>query len=141
MGNGGIFDLEKQFAQYGAYHSNKINILIHVIFVWPILFTAFTLLAYTQPLAPQTPFMAALPYHEYMVLNYSFVAAAVYALFYISLEQKSGSVAAFMVLVCWIGANAVAQHVPYSLGWKVWSAPFFPSLNFYAIDWMLTERN
>lgn len=118
-GSGGIFDLEKQYAQYGAYHSNKTNVLIHMIFVWPILLSAFTLLAYTQPFAPQTPFMAVLPYHEYMVLNYSFVAAAVYALFYISLERKSGSLAAFLVLGCWVGANAIAQHVPYTSGWKV----------------------
>jgi uncharacterized membrane protein YGL010W len=119
MGVGGILDLEKQFAQYGAYHSNKMNVVIHMVFVWPILFTAFTLLAYTQPLAPQLPVMASLPYHQYMVLNWSFVAAAVYALFYVLLEKKSGSLAAFLVLCCWVGANAVAQQIPYSLGWKI----------------------
>jgi uncharacterized membrane protein YGL010W len=52
MTRGGIFDLERQFAFYGAYHSNKINILIHLVFVWPILFTALLLLAYSKPLAP-----------------------------------------------------------------------------------------
>lgn len=120
MAKSGIFDLEKQFAQYGAYHSNKINILIHCVFVWPILFSALTLLAYTKPLAPQLPVMAALPYHEYMALNYSFVLTAVYALYYISLEPKSGSLGALMVLLCWVGANAVAQHVPWISGWKVY---------------------
>jgi uncharacterized membrane protein YGL010W len=132
MAGSGIFDLEKQFAFYGAYHSNKYNILIHLMFVWPILFTALILLAYTPPLAPQLPAMAALPYHEYMVLNYSFVFTAVYALYYIVLEPKSGSLAALLVLLCWIGANAVAQHVPWVSGWKVvaiaqvvsWSAQF-----------------
>ncbi|KAL8104666.1 hypothetical protein AgCh_028760 [Apium graveolens] len=29
MGAHGVFDLEKHFAFYGAYHSNKVNILIH----------------------------------------------------------------------------------------------------------------
>lgn len=115
----GVFNLEDQFSFYGAYHHNKINVLIHTVFVWPIYFSASTLLAYTPPLAPQLPIMAALPYHGYMVLNYSFVLAAVYALFYISLEPKSGSVGAFLVLLCWMGSNAVAQHLPYALGWKV----------------------
>lgn len=32
----GIFDVDKQMAFYGAYHSNKINILVHILFV-PIL--------------------------------------------------------------------------------------------------------
>lgn len=115
----GVFNLEDQFSFYGAYHHNKINVLIHMVFVWPIYFSASTLLAYTLPLAPQLPIMAALPYHDYMVLNYSFVLAAVYALFYISLEPKSGSVGALLVLLCWMGSNAVAQHLPYALGWKV----------------------
>ena len=119
MAGAGIFDLEKQFAFYGAYHSNRINILIHLVFVWPILFTALLLLAYSKPLAPQLPVMAALPFHEYMVLNYSFVFSAVYALYYISLEPKSGSLGALLVLLCWVGANAVAQHVPWVSGWKV----------------------
>jgi hypothetical protein len=61
MTRGGIFDLERQFAFYGAYHNNKINILIHLVFVWPILFTALLLLAYSKPLAPQLPLMAARP--------------------------------------------------------------------------------
>lgn len=115
----GVFNLEDQFSFYGAYHHNKINVLIHIVFVWPIYFSASTLLAYTPPLAPQLPIMAALPCHDYMVLNYSFLLATVYALFYISLEPKSGSVGAFLVLLCWMGSNAVAQHLPYALGWKV----------------------
>ncbi|XP_024399123.1 2-hydroxy-palmitic acid dioxygenase MPO1 [Physcomitrium patens] len=132
MGSSGLLDLEKQFAFYGAYHSNKVNILIHVCFVWPIVFGIVSLLAYTNPLAPQLPVMAALPFHEYMVLNYSFIFTAVYAWFYIILEPKSGSLAAFLMILCWIGANAVAQHIPYASGWRIiavsqvvcWSAQF-----------------
>ncbi|KAG7023203.1 SPAC16E8.02, partial [Cucurbita argyrosperma subsp. argyrosperma] len=39
MGKTGLFDLERHFAFYGAYHSNPVNIFIHVLFVWPIFFT------------------------------------------------------------------------------------------------------
>lgn len=119
MGGSDIFDLEKHFAFYGAFHRNKINILVHVCFVWPILFTAFVLLAYTNPLVPQLPVMAGLPYHEYVVFNWSFVAAAAYALFYIVLEPKSGSFGALLVLLCCMGANVVAQQIPYASGWKI----------------------
>ena len=115
----GLFDLEEQFAFYGAYHNNKVNVMTHNICVWPLLFGSFFMLAYTQPLALQLPFMAALPFHEYMTLNYCFVVCAVYALFYVSLEYKSGSLAALLVLFCWIAANAVAQHYPFTTGWKV----------------------
>ncbi|KAI3820846.1 hypothetical protein L1987_08395 [Smallanthus sonchifolius] len=40
----GLFDLEKHFAFYGAYHSNPVNIFIHMLFVWPILFTSLVIL-------------------------------------------------------------------------------------------------
>lgn len=115
----GLFDLEDQFAFYGAYHSNKVNVITHVICVWPLLFGGLIMLAYTSPLAPQLAFMAALPFHEYMALNYCFVACAVYAFFYVTLEYKSGSLGALLVIFCWLGANAVAMHYPYTVGWKV----------------------
>ncbi|KAG5240140.1 endoplasmic reticulum membrane protein [Salix suchowensis] len=50
MGKYGLIDLEKHFAFYGAYHNNSINILIHMIFVWPIFFTACLILYFTPPL-------------------------------------------------------------------------------------------
>ncbi|CAM8916075.1 unnamed protein product [Rhodiola kirilowii] len=49
MGQTGLLDLERHFAFYGAYHSNPTNIIIHMIFVWPILFTALILLYFTPP--------------------------------------------------------------------------------------------
>ncbi|KAK4050141.1 hypothetical protein OIV83_003712 [Microbotryomycetes sp. JL201] len=39
----GKFDLEEQFSFYGAYHTNKINVLIHVLCVPTILTTALVL--------------------------------------------------------------------------------------------------
>ncbi|KAJ0751191.1 putative 2-hydroxy-palmitic acid dioxygenase Mpo1 [Helianthus annuus] len=43
----GLFDLEKQYVFYGAYHSKPVNILIHMLFVWPILFTSLVILYFT----------------------------------------------------------------------------------------------
>jgi uncharacterized membrane protein YGL010W len=127
-----VFDLEKHVSFYGAYHKNKVNSLIHALCVWPILFSSLLLLAYTKQLVPQLPWMPSslqLPssfsffffffFHRFMVLNYSFVIAVIYAVLYVSLDPRAGSLAAFLVLACWVGANAVAQNLPICCGRKL----------------------
>eukprot|EP00249_Psilotum_nudum_P008172 c21090_g1_i1 orf=300-905(+) len=116
---GGIVDLEKHFAFYGAYHSNPINVLIHVFCVWPIFFTIMLLLAFTTPLCPFPLPSNTLPLQRYMVINTGFVGAALYALFYVCLDRKAGSVAALLCLACWLGSNILAQTLGFSLGLKV----------------------
>ena len=34
-----FFNLEKNLGFYKAYHSNKINIIIHLLCIWPILWS------------------------------------------------------------------------------------------------------
>jgi hypothetical protein len=64
-GVGGVLDLERHFAFYGAYHSNPVNVFIHALFVWPIFLTALLLLHLTAPSlhaaarAPSLPFSAS----------------------------------------------------------------------------------
>ncbi|OIW04871.1 hypothetical protein TanjilG_13711 [Lupinus angustifolius] len=110
----GLFDLEKHFAFYGAYHSNPINVLIHVLFVWPILFTSLVLFYFTPPLFSGFSFS-----HPVLVLNFGFLFAVVYALFYAAMDIKAGSFAAFLTLLAWVGASFVANTLGYSLAWKV----------------------
>uniref|UniRef100_A0A0D6QTC0 DUF962 domain-containing protein n=1 Tax=Araucaria cunninghamii TaxID=56994 RepID=A0A0D6QTC0_ARACU len=115
----GVFDLEKQFAFYAAYHSNATNILIHTLFVWPIFFTALVLGCFT-PAIGVLPFPpGTFSFQEYMVLNLSFVAAMVYALFYIMLDKKAGAIAGALCFLCWVSSNALAQRLGFSLAWKV----------------------
>ncbi|KAL0416724.1 UNVERIFIED_CONTAM: hypothetical protein Slati_3504300 [Sesamum latifolium] len=66
-----MFDLEEQFAFYGAYHSNPVNILFHMMFVWPIAFTALLLLYFTPPLFGASPI--ELWDQSFLVLNYGFL--------------------------------------------------------------------
>ncbi|KAH9999366.1 hypothetical protein BJV77DRAFT_1142607 [Russula vinacea] len=40
-----LFDIRKQLAFYGSYHSNPINIAIHILFV-PLIMWSFQVLAY-----------------------------------------------------------------------------------------------
>jgi uncharacterized membrane protein YGL010W len=45
-----IFDVNKQMTFYGAYHSNRINVLVHIIFV-PVLLWTFQVMGCYIPLA------------------------------------------------------------------------------------------
>lgn len=114
MARSGLFDLEKHFAFYGAYHSNPINILIHTLFVWPILFTSLVLLYFT----PSLYNFPAGVYHGFL-FNFGFVFTVIYALYYVGLDIKAGSLAALLCLLCWVGASVLASRLGFSLSWKV----------------------
>ncbi|XVF43146.1 hypothetical protein PTKIN_Ptkin02bG0017100 [Pterospermum kingtungense] len=115
-----LFNLEKHFAFYGAYHSNPINIAIHMLLVWPIFFTALLLLYFTPPLfhLPQVGF-SLFGIHLVLVFNFGFLFALIYAAFYVCLDVKSGTLAALLCGVCWIGSSFLADQLGFSLAWKV----------------------
>ncbi|KAI5579273.1 hypothetical protein BDE02_08G079000 [Populus trichocarpa] len=120
MGKYGLIDLEKHFAFYGAYHSNSINILIHMIFVWPIFFTACLILYFTPPLfsLPQIQ-LSLFGYGVVLLFNVGFFLVLIYALFYICLDPKAGSLAALLCAFCWVASSLVAGWLGFSLAWKV----------------------
>ncbi|KAJ6987566.1 hypothetical protein NC653_020734 [Populus alba x Populus x berolinensis] len=119
MGKYGLIDLEKHFAFYGAYHSNSINILIHMIFVWPIFFTACLILYFTPPLfsLPQVQ-LSLFGYGVVLFFNVGFFLGLIYALFYICLDPKAGSLAALLCAFCWVASSLVAGWLGFSLAWK-----------------------
>ncbi|KAL2340752.1 hypothetical protein Fmac_008692 [Flemingia macrophylla] len=105
----GVLDLEKHFAFYGAYHNNEVNVAIHTVFVWPILFTAQILLHFTPPLLT----VGSLP------LNWCFFLTLFYALFYIALDYKAGSLAAFLTFFCCFLSGFLANSLSFSFAWKI----------------------
>jgi uncharacterized membrane protein YGL010W len=116
----GLLDLEKHFAFYGSYHSNPTNIIIHIIFVWPILFTALLFLYFTPPIfSPSQTLLNFLP--SVIVFNFGFLFAVFYALFYAALDFKSGSFAAVLTLICWVSSSFVANSIGFDIAWKVLS--------------------
>ncbi|GMJ05660.1 hypothetical protein like AT1G18720 [Hibiscus trionum] len=121
MGNKtGLFDLEKHFSFYGAYHSNPINIAIHMIFVWPIFFTAILLLDFTPPLFNLPHITLSLfGIHVLLIFNFGFLLALIYAVFYVCLDFKAGTLAALLCGVCWIVSSFLATRLGFSLAWKV----------------------
>ncbi|KAJ3673780.1 hypothetical protein LUZ60_005772 [Juncus effusus] len=110
MGQTGLLDLENQFAFYGAYHSNPTNILIHTFFVWPIFYTALVLLQFTP---------ALMSFSFGLKLNLAFVSAIVYAVYYVLLDKKAGSLGAVLCFLCLVGSDLLASVLGFSLGWKV----------------------
>lgn len=110
----GLFDLERHFSFYGAYHSNPINIAVHMVFVWPILFTALVLLYFTPPLLS-----IELLDQSFLVLNLGFFLTIIYGVYYVTLDNKAGSLAALLCFLCWVGGSALAHHLGFSLAWKV----------------------
>ncbi|MQL91514.1 hypothetical protein Taro_024137 [Colocasia esculenta] len=112
---GSLFDVATHFAFYGAYHSAPINVLIHIIFVWPIFYTALLLFYFTPPF-----FHVSLPLlGPPLVFNFGFAFAAVYALFYVALDRRAGSLAALLCALCWVVSCFHGSHLGVSLGWKV----------------------
>jgi len=111
----GVLNLETHYSFYTAYHRHPTNVFIHMIFVWPILFSAFILLNYLPPLSP-TPF-SFLGAHFF--LNASVLVAILYVLFYISLDAKAGSFAALLVLTCVALSQQCSTYLGPETAWKV----------------------
>ncbi|NP_001236237.1 2-hydroxy-palmitic acid dioxygenase mpo1-like [Glycine max] len=109
----GLLDLEKHFVFYGAYHNNAFNVAIHMLFVWPILFTGQMILYFTPPLLT----LGFLP--SVLLLNWGFFSTLFYALFYVALDYKAGSLAAFLTFFCWVASSFVSSSLGFSLAWKV----------------------
>ncbi|CAI0405960.1 unnamed protein product [Linum tenue] len=118
MGSCSLFDLERHFAFYGAYHSNPTNILIHMIFVWPILFTAQLILYFTPSLPPKFEF-SILGIDALLVLNVGLLFTVIYGVFYICLDKKAGSLATLLLLFCWVASSFLGSWLGFSLAWKV----------------------
>ncbi|KAL1732728.1 hypothetical protein EV714DRAFT_247242 [Schizophyllum commune] len=89
-----LFDVKAQLTFYGAYHSNKVNVGIHMIFVPTIMWTAFVM---TSTL-PTPSFFPDFHYkiNDYLAFSSSWptVYAIVVAAYYFTLDP----VAAFLYL-------------------------------------------
>lgn len=120
MGKMGLFDLERHFAFYGAYHSNPVNVFLHMLFVWPLFFTALVLFYFTPSffILPQIGLLPSGFNHTFL-LNFGFLFTLIYSLFYVLLDKKAGCLAALLCFSCWVGSSFLASYLGFSLAWKV----------------------
>ena len=83
--------IDNAFSFYAAYHDNLVNKIIHIICIWPILITAFIMLAYTPALLEGTfvipkPFADFIPQGPVYTYNWCFFSAAIYVCYYALVE-------------------------------------------------------
>jgi len=109
-----VFSIDKQLTFYGAYHTNRVNILIHILCVPLIVWTFQTFLA------PFHPPSFVPEYHhvinEYMVFetNYASLMGAVYIAYYLLLEPVAALLYAPQMIIIVLTATAFAQHSSYT---------------------------
>ncbi|KAJ7228942.1 hypothetical protein GGX14DRAFT_616000 [Mycena pura] len=121
-----LFDIYSQFAFYGAYHTNRINILIHIICVPLILCALFQLsneCSKTDDLSGSAQAMAShvlvFPVHhtfsDYLVFDFNFpaLAAAAYFAYYFALEPVAALLYAPLMVLSVLTATAFARSPSY----------------------------
>lgn len=113
-----LFDLEKHFAFYGAYHSNAVNVVVHMVFVWPIVFATLLILYFTPAPLPEID-VRVLGIEVVLVMNVGFFLTVFYSVFYVCLDPKGGSLAALMCFGFWFGSCYLGSRLGFSLAWKV----------------------
>ncbi|KAI8331888.1 hypothetical protein BC941DRAFT_437837 [Chlamydoabsidia padenii] len=82
-----IFNLKKQLVQYGSHHYNKTNIIIHMIFVPIIFWTALVFGAKTGPLVSIT----SLRWLKLMGPNLGFFIVTFYSIYYAILDPVAAA--------------------------------------------------
>ncbi|CAJ2639351.1 unnamed protein product [Trifolium pratense] len=114
----GLIDLEKHFAFYRTYHTNPLNVAIHIIIILPLFLTSLIILYFTPPIF--TPSQTLLNYiHPVFVFNLGFIVTLFYALFYAALDIKAGSFVAVFIFLGWVSSSFVANSLGFELAWKV----------------------
>ena len=78
---------EESFSFYLSYHSNKINQLIHIICVWPILFSAQIMFLYLTPINNYLPESVLTYLPPGLIITWSLLGTIRYAMFYSYVEQ------------------------------------------------------
>ncbi|CAG7720251.1 unnamed protein product [Allacma fusca] len=112
-----IVDLDKQFVFYASYHHDKINKLIHIVCVWPILWSAMVFCQYAPIVAPDSLNNLVSFAHP---LNLAFIVALFYATCYILMEQKAGTFAAGLVFLSLLFSRSFFLTAEAKYGHPAW---------------------
>jgi uncharacterized membrane protein YGL010W len=121
---------EDSLAFYASYHHNETNKFIHILFVWPIFYTAQIFLQYlTVPVpAALTSFLPESIFSESMN-SWAFLCSLMYAIYYFFIEQPgyAGPLAAGMVMVGFFITQKLVENFP-----SIW----LPALILHAVSWV-----
>ncbi|KAI7863524.1 hypothetical protein BDF14DRAFT_1842683 [Spinellus fusiger] len=106
------FDVKKQLVIYGSHHNNKINILIHLIFVPTLFWTGLVVGAKTGPLIPVEylpAFFHSLPSWS---TNLSFATVLLYSIYYAVLDSTAAIIYAPILLTMAYTATQYQMTTP-----------------------------
>ncbi|KAJ7667716.1 hypothetical protein DFH06DRAFT_983759 [Mycena polygramma] len=114
-----LFDVETQLTFYGAYHSNRINIAIHLICVPLLLCPSFQVLASQIPVPSFVPAIHhSFSDHLVFDLNYSALHAALYLAYYCALEPVAALLYTPQMVLSLLTATAYSRssgHITHAI--------------------------
>eukprot|EP00904_Undaria_pinnatifida_P011059 jgi/Undpi1/7083/HiC_scaffold_22.g09557.m1 len=102
-----LFSLEDQFTFYASYHSNRINKAIHLLCIWPILWTTLAL-ATRCPLGIKLPpgVLEFLPLREdAWNIHAGTPVVLVYIVVYLAMDLFAGGLASLLVVASYMTSN------------------------------------
>ncbi|KAI8394197.1 uncharacterized protein BYT42DRAFT_553682 [Radiomyces spectabilis] len=102
----GIFDLKSQLVIYGAHHNNKVNVIIHMIFVPIILWSALVFGAKSGPLVDMNALPSSLQWLKLFGPNLSFFTMCLYSVYYMILDPVAAALASpLLFAACYHATN------------------------------------
>jgi len=109
-----LFNIRKQLAFYGSYHSHPINVFVHIVFV-PLIMWSFQVLAYDLPrptFLPQVHYRLN-DYLEFEV-TYGTVQGLLWLAYYYILDPFAAVLYTPQAILSILAANAFAQRADHT---------------------------
>jgi len=127
------FNLKKQFVFYASYHNDPINILIHLMCIWPIFATTVVFLQYTPTLLDNPEALENLSFSKNINLNGAFFFILLYIVWYIFMEPFAGGLASLLILSIYIKSGQFVNAGVSIYGLPVWQA----ALAIHVVAWII----
>merc|ERR1711899_603092 len=128
----GFFDLKKQFIFYASYHNDSVNVGIHLLCIWNLVWSGMALQHMLGVFAAAPTSMATLPLVGGVPLTLATITTAIYVVSYVMMDPVAGGLGALLMLVLnqWT-YKLVAAGAPVA-GLPLWQAV----LAFHVAAWI-----
>jgi len=129
----GYFDLRKQFVFYASYHNDYVNVGIHLLCIWNLLWSGLAMFHMLGILAPAPSILSPLPLVSGVPLTAATIVTIIYVVSYICMEPVVGGLGAILVMALnqWT-FNLVQDNSPV-FGLPLWKAV----LAFHVFCWIV----
>nr|ADD38703.1 endoplasmic reticulum membrane protein C16E8.02 [Lepeophtheirus salmonis] len=107
------FNLERNLVFYGSYHSNPVNIGIHLLCIWNIAWSAVYLLQFTPVISNLLP--------EPIVENYAFFILSLYIIVFLLTDFIAGTLASILIIGIYFWTLNSVQNGALICGYNGWN--------------------